>query len=365
MDTTSQRELLPVGAECSIPQVITDLAHALAGTGPALSFGAVKSTRVPQNIAVVIVTSGSTGAPKEVGLSTSALVSSAQASHEFLGASFGQKWSLLLPLTHIAAVNVLVRSLELGTVPFDLRTASEYPEADFTAIVPTQLFRALNGDERLLEHLTSCRVVLVGGAMLPDAIATRAHTLGIRIVSTYGMTETSGGSVYNGTPLNSVEVGITPAGTVKIRGPILASTYLNDAIGWERTNVDGWFVTNDYGHFDSGKLSIQGRADDLIISGGEKISLLAIESALSSRYPDNEFAAFAIPDQEWGAALYIAIAGPVSIPTQEIITYLATCLGNTAKPKGFLTLAVLPVISIGKVDKKALTQLALHERQMP
>jgi len=364
MDTSSQRELLAIGAECSITQVMADLAKALAGNGPALGFGDVKSTYVPERVAVVIGTSGSTGAPKEVGISAAALLASARASNTFLGAKFGHVWSLLLPLTHIAGVNVLVRSLELGTMPIDLRNTNQYPKADFTAIVPTQLFRALNGDAPLLEHLKNCRSVLVGGAALPMDIRKRANDFGVSIVSTYGMTETSGGCVYDGVPLDSVEVGTTAEGAIKVKGPILASTYLNDPDGWKCALRDGWFVTNDLGAFDSDKLIVQGRMDDVIVSGGEKISLPAIETALSSRFPENQFAAFAIPDPEWGNALYVAVAGSSSISTNELSAYLTQSLGNIAKPKGFLTLAQLPLIGIGKVDRKALAQLAIHERQI-
>lgn len=364
MDKSSQRELLPIGPACSITQVMADLAKALAGNGPALGFGDLQSTHTPQGVAVVIGTSGSTGAPKEVGLSAAALLASARASNKYLGAHFGQIWSLLLPLTHIAGVNVLVRSLELGTIPIDLRNAGEYPKADFTAIVPTQLFRALNGDHLLLEHLKNCTAVLVGGATLPNEIRAQANDLGITIVSTYGMTETSGGCVYNGMPLESVEVGTSAEGVIEIRGPILASAYLNDPSGWEHALRDGWFVTNDLGSFDSGKLNIDGRVDDVVISGGEKISLNAIELALNSHYANNEFAAFAIADPEWGSALYVAIAGNLSLSTDEVSAYLAQSLGNVAKPKGFLTLAALPLIGVGKIDRKALVQLIIHERQI-
>lgn len=364
MEKSLQRELLPVGEADSISEVMADLAKALAGTGPALGFGDLKSTHVPQRVAVVVNSSGSTAAPKEVGLSATALLASARAAHRYLGADFGHFWSLLLPLTHIAGVNVLVRSLELGTTPIDLRDAGQYPKADFTAIVPTQLFRALNGEALLLDHLKNCNAVLVGGAALSDATRKQASNLGITVVPTYGMTETSGGCVYDGMPLDCVDVKVTMEGRIKIRGPILASTYLNDPLGWDRVLDDGWFVTNDLGTFDSGKLKIHGRVDDVIISGGEKISLNAVEVALNSHYANNEFAAFAIDDPEWGSALYVAIAGDTSISTDEVSSYLAQSLGNVAKPKGFLVLPVLPLIGVGKVDRRALAQLAIHERQM-
>jgi O-succinylbenzoic acid--CoA ligase len=363
MDTSSQRELLHIDAECPIAQVMTDLAKALAGTGPALGFGNLKSTRVPQRVAVVIGTSGSTGAPKEVGLSAASLLWSARASNKYLGARYGEIWSLLLPLTHIAGVNVLVRALELGTSPVDLRDVREYLKAEFTAIVPTQLFRALNSDTLLLEHLKNSRAVLIGGAALPQEIRDRAKEIGITLVSTYGMTETSGGCIYDGLPLEGVEVGTTSEGVIKIKSPTLATTYLNNSESWDQMLKDGWFVTNDIGFFNSGKLTVEGRIDDVIITGGEKISLAAVETALTARYANNEFAAFTVPDAEWGAALYVAIGGEGPISTDEVGAYLAKALGHAVKPKGFLILASLPLIGVGKVDRMALAQLAIQERQ--
>ncbi len=361
MDKSSQRELLPVGEACSIPEVMEDLAQALSGNGAALGFGKLESTHVPEGIAVVIGTSGSTGKPKQVGLSSSALLASARASHTFLAAEFGHIWSLLLPMTHIAAVNVLVRSLELGTIPLDLRSAKEFPQADFTAIVPTQLFRALNGDTQLLKHLCNARAVLVGGAALPEAIRTKSHALGINVVSTYGMTETSGGCVYDGKSLPGVDVAISENGRIKIKGSTLATTYLGNQEAWASSLSDEWFVTNDIGSFIDGKLFVEGRADDIIISGGEKISLDVVESILHSNFPDSEFAAFSIADAEWGSSLQIAIASAQSVSTQEITRVLANTLGDVAKPKGFLMLSSLPTIGIGKIDRKALTQRKLQE----
>ena len=126
---------------------------------------------------------------KEVFLTSTALISSARASNKFIGAKSGQTWSLLLPLTHVAAVNVIVRSMELGTTPIDLRNfEGEFPKADYTAIVPTQLFRALNGDQQLLSHLQSAKAVLVGGAALSQTLRKQAELAGVKIVTTYGRT---------------------------------------------------------------------------------------------------------------------------------------------------------------------------------
>src|ERR1700694_4043071 len=114
MENSSQRGLL-FPAESPIPQVMAQLAAALVGAGPALAFGPTVAREVPKHIALIIATSGTTGGSKEVGISAKALLASAGASNKFLGAKFGQVWSLLLPLNHVAGVNVLVRSLELGT----------------------------------------------------------------------------------------------------------------------------------------------------------------------------------------------------------------------------------------------------------
>ena len=340
---------------------MADLAAALVGNGPALGFGSISLSHVPHPVAVVIATSGSSGLAKEVGLSARALLASAKASNEFLGAKFGQVWSLFLPLHHVAGINVLMRSLELGTTPIDLRNAQHYPKADFTAIVPTQLFRALNGDTQLLDHLKGCRAVLVGGAALSETVLSSAKDSGITVVTTYGMTETCGGCVYDGIPLASVQVE-TANNIIKIKGPIIAYSYLNDENAWQKSFVDGWFITNDLGDFKDGALKVFGRADDIIISGGEKVSLSAVESALQAKYTQNEFAAFSIPDLEWGNALHVAIAGDFPVSTREISSYLENALGAVAKPKSFLILSELPMIGVGKVDQKALA-LAVLERK--
>ena len=362
MENSSHRELLCLG-ESPIPEVMADLAAALVGIGPALSFGPMSRTHVPNQVAVVVTTSGTTGESKEVGITAKALLASAKASNQFLEAKYGQVWSLLLPLTHVAGINVLVRSLELGTTPLDLRDASEYPRADFTAIVPTQLFRALNGDSQLLEHLKNCRAVLVGGAPLSDSVHRSAADAGIKIVTTYGMTETCGGCVYNGVPMTGVEIDTSDA-KIRIKGATIAFSYLNDEQGWRDSFSNGWFITKDLGTIVSGKLIILGRTDDVIISGGENISLSAIEGALHEAFKENEFAAFSIPDAEWGNALHIAIAGDHPIPTDQISSYLEKTLGVVAKPKGFLILSVLPMIGVGKVDQKALVQAVLERKAL-
>jgi len=358
MDITSQREVLRIRPNCEIPQLAGQITAALAQNGPALGFGDVRSKSAPNDIAIVVATSGSTGLVKEVAFTRDALIASADASNSFIGATTGARWSLLIPVTHIAAVNVIVRSLQVGTLPIDLRNFDgEYPQVDFTSIVPTQLFRALNSDDRLLRHLQSAKAILVGGAALSHSLRSQAEALGIHIIETYGMTETCGGCIYDGRGLDGVEFAITDRGVIKIRGSVPAASYLNSA---EHFGAEGgWFITNDLGAIEDGVLRILGRADDVIISGGENLSLTGIEATLSVRYPDLECSAFAVSDPQWGQALHLAIVGDAN--QTEISHYLEAALGGIAKPKGIHSVDSLPLLGIGKVDRLALAKMVEHE----
>jgi O-succinylbenzoic acid--CoA ligase len=253
-------------------------------------------------------------------------------------------------LTHVAAVNVFVRAFELGTIPVDLRNHSgEYPRVNFTAIVPTQLFRALNGDDHLLKHLQGAQKVLVGGAALSNAIRNQATAAGINVVTTYGMSETSGGCVYNGEILEGTEVEVR-GGSIFIRGNILA---LNLDLS------DGWFETKDLGEFADERLVVIGRSDDVIISGGENLSLNSVESILNEIFPDIQCAAFSVDDPQWGQTLHIAVVGEVV--TDRISSVLEEKIGAFAKPKGIHFVKSLPLLGIGKVDRKRLAQELSNE----
>jgi len=350
MDTSSQRKILRVSPACEISQLAGEITAALVGDGPTLGFGDISSEYAPSYAAVAIGTSGTTGTSKEVLLTSTALISSARASNKFIGAKSGETWSLLLPLTHIAAVNVIVRSMELGTTPIDLRDADdEYPNADYTAIVPTQLFRALNGDQRLLNHLKSAKAVLVGGAPLSQSLRNQAELAGIKVITTYGMTETCGGCVYDGTALDGIEIEIRN-GKICIKGPVLASSIsLNES----------WFETNDLGEYNNNYLVVIGRADDVIISGGENLSLNAVENSLSLAYPDVQFAAFAVEDPQWGQSLQLAVVGTIN--EDQIAAHLEKDLGIFAKPKGVHHMTSLPLLGIGKIDRKSLAKGIAHE----
>jgi O-succinylbenzoic acid--CoA ligase len=362
MEQNAQRELLAANPEWSVRELMARLATALASQGPALSLGQSATSLVSGDISLVVATTGSSGVAKEVGLSAAALVASAQGSNKYLTASHGDTWSLLLPATHIAGINVLIRCLELGTDPVDLRKPQgPYPKVDFTAIVPTHLFRALKGDSKLMKHLVDAKAVLVGGAALSDELRKEAIAAGINIVTTYGMTETSGGCVYNGQVLDGVEIKIVEENRIAIKGKVLATSYINAESTWAKEMHNGWFFTSDFGKIENDKLIVEGRLDDVLIAGGVNLSIAAIERFIQNRYPALTFAAFGVKNPEWGDSLHLAIAGDVSANEKEITEFLVEEFGAVAKPRGFLALPELPLIGIGKVDRKKLAELALEE----
>ena len=344
-----EREVRTVDPAWNLSELMARIAKALVSDGPALSLTAIDAQTVPSKTALVVTTTGSSGIPKQIGLSASALLTSAKASNKFLGAEFGSTWSLLLPLNHIAGINVLIRSLELGTTPTNLLGyEGKFPKVDYTAIVPTQLYRALNGDENLLQHLQSAKAVLVGGAALTYQLRSAATDAGINVIETYGSTETSGGCIYDGVPLEGVEIALGDQGRIAIKGKVIAHELVSD---------DGWYYTSDAGHLDNGKLIVEGRIDDVVITGGENVSLSAIERVISQTFPEIQSAAFAVSHPEWGQAIHIALVGADSSLEEQIQGALASEISPAAKAKGFLHLQELPLVGIGKVDRIALGRL--------
>jgi o-succinylbenzoate---CoA ligase len=340
------RELLIIPDGESTARISEALLHALSGEGPAIATTPISQNLVPKKVALALSTTGSTGIPKEIFLSTKALIASARAAHRFLDARPGDRWSLLLPLTHIAGINVLVRSLELGTEVIDLRNSGRLIDADFTAIVPTQLFRALKGDSSLLAHLKNAKAVLVGGASADNSLLEEALSAGINVVTTYGMSETTGGCVYNHKPLDGVSVRINDEGLIEIKGDVLAY------------GLGKWFTTSDLGEIRGNELHFLGRADDVINSGGEKISLFAVEEVLHSTFPNQRFIAFALPHSEWGEAL--ALASDSDFDEEVIAAKLKNSLGYQYGPKYFFRWDEIPSKGIGKPDRIMARDRALN-----
>ena len=358
MKQNHPRELLSISPEWDMAQLSEALLRAINGSGPALSCAEAGTNSVTAEIALVIPTSGSSGTPKAVALSAGALLASARSCHDFLGAKPGERWSLLLPVNHIAGINVLVRAMGLGTPVIDLRNTDEYIDVEYTAIVPTQLHRALHGDGALLSHLKNCKAILVGGGATSPLLEQEALAAGLNIVTTYGMSEMSGGCIYNHQAIDGAEVKIREDGRVLLRGTMMASTYLNNQALWDSSLSDGWFIAPDLGEMRDGKLFIIGRSDDQIISGGEKISLSHIENFLHSEFEGIRFIAFGVPDLEWGAKLILASD---LTPNIELIREkIRSKFGGHAVPKEFFELNPLPLQGIGKPDRIAAREAFLH-----
>ena len=347
------RALTPIQPEWSIPQLQENLAKALEGSGPALSTKQIDIKEVDKNIALVVNTSGSTAESKSVAISDAALIASTNASHKYLGAVPGDSWSLLLPTTHIAGLNVLIRATALGSRVIDNRNAANYVDADFISIVPTQLHKALTSDAKLLEHLTAAEAVLVGGSPVSDKLKKEAANKHIKIVTTYGMTEMSGGCVYNQKPLDGVEVKITSEGLIKLTGPMIASGYLSQGGQLASVGSDDWFESSDVGELSNGFLKVNGRSDEVIISGGENISLTLVEEKIKRLLPNLEVIAFALPDEVWGEKLCIGSTSKLSI--EEI----KKSMGSLLSPKEVFLFEQIPTTSIGKPDRRAAKNLAL------
>jgi len=349
-------------------RVLPALREALAG-GPALFVDAGGASDLPatveQRVALVVETSGSTGTPKRVMLSADAVLASAAASESALGGP-GQ-WVLALPTHYIAGLNVLTRSIAAGIDPVVVEgerftpggfvAAAEHltEKVRFTALVPAQLSTLLDNDEAVA-HLRDFDRVLIGGQATPPQLRERAEAAGIRITRTYGSSETSGGCVYDGVPIGMTTVRVEDD-EVWLGGPTLAEGYLGDAeLTAERFVVaDGahWFRTADAGTWDGERLAITGRRDDVIVSGGVKVSLGAVERVLQRFVSDvMVVAAF---DERWGE---VPVAFTASGDLEAGVEAVAQELGAPARPARVIRLDALPLLPSGKVDRAALRQRA-------
>lgn len=348
------------------PGVLPALREALAG-GDAVFVGSGDlPARVEQRVALVVETSGSSGTPKRVALSADALLANAGASESALGGP-GQ-WALALPTHYIAGLNVLTRSLAAETEPVTVEGAHftsagfraavdrmTHPDR-FTSLVPAQLATLLD-DPPAAEALAGFRAVLVGGQALPAPLQERAVAAGIRVVRSYGSSETSGGCVYDGVPIGQTTVRVVD-GEVQLGGPSIAEGYLGDPALTADRFVEGdgmrWFRTADAGTWQDGQLVVSGRRDDVIISGGVKVSLGAVERLLHENgFPD----AVVVPgtDAKWGEV-------PVAFTSSTAETAPATAaieaaLGPAARPR-FRRGSGIPYLSSGKPDRVSLRQIA-------
>ena len=411
MDRSLNR--LPIGPTSVVAadRITVALRAAIDGSGPALApVPAATATTaatttgspsrpgvVPSAVALVVRTSGSTGEPRDVMLDTAALHASATSTADRLDGP--GRWVLTLPLAHIAGLQVLVRSILAGTRPvvvpavggFDpagLARAVTRAQADgprdlplYTSLVPTQLHRVLMAcgvDGRLpaeLAPLSHLDAILLGGAAVSPNLLDRARGTGLRIVTTYGMTETCGGCVHDGRPLAGVRVAVDAEG-VRLAGPVLARGYLpvaphatgrpdraaapghldDDAF---TTDADGvrWFRTRDLGVLDDGVLSILGRSDDVVVTGGHKVAPAAVEAVLAGVPGVGQVCVVGLPDPEWGQVLTAVVVPETGTGTrpgptlEQLRETVSRTLGGTAAPRHLLLVTSLPERGPGKVDR--------------
>ena len=408
----SREIIVPIAPHEDTREVAANLARRIPARASGRSVG----------VDMVLRTSGSTtGTGKLVGVSMDALVASARATHKRLGGP--GIWVLALPAYHAAGVQVLVRAAVAGTHVFnaykeggfdpqhlaqvidaacaaaaDCDAGSSFDDdavsscaggvggeaegalaADdsgracpvYTSLVPTQLRRALD-DEQLRVALARLDAVLIGGAAADAQLLEQAKAAGIRVVTTYGMSETCGGCVYDGQPLPGVSMDVDQAtGAIWLSGPMLATGYLGDEERTRRcfvsrpqaqvaegaSGVGGtasatesaeagaagagteagatspgaearagtgsgagageparrWFITSDRGHIVDGRLQVLGRLDDVIISGGIKVEPGPIEALLALNPLVSECAVVGLPDLQWGQVV-TAVVVPASMP---------------------------------------------------
>lgn len=326
--------------------------------------GAVQPARpVPDPVALVVPTSGSTGAPAGVLLSADGLAHAADAVVERLGGP--GSWLLALPLTHVAGLMVLVRSLRSGTavVPVDTRGGFR-PErwADavaalpagraYASLVPTQLARLLDADPEPLRRLDA---LLLGGAAAPPGLLARAADQGVAVVASYGMTETAGGCVLGGRPLPGVEVDVGEGGRLTVAGPTVAWGVRRGGVD---TPLHGRLPTHDLGAWQDGRLRVLGRVDEVVQSGGVSVPLATVDALLHDHPGVREAAAVAVADPVWGSRVVaVAVARDPAQPPADLRAFVHERAEPAFVPAEVIWVDALPRPVPGKVDRAALGAL--------
>ncbi|QDP98357.1 AMP-binding protein [Microlunatus elymi] len=420
-------------SDASLPQVRAAIADTFAGGQPVAPLPADPVTAprvlamlqpdepvVEPDAAVIVSTSGSTGAPKGVVLSRAAIRASAEATHRRLGGP--GRWLLALPTHYVAGFMVVARATVAETpveeVGRDLaglaRAVAATDLPTYLSLVPTQLARALDQPE-LVTALQSVGAVLLGGAPARPTLLRRSRELGITVLTTYGMSETCGGCVYDGEPLSGVEVGVDEpdsdgVGRILLGGPVAfsgyrlqpnltASTLLTEP---RRANVPGpppcsgpltpdsrrlptagqfagatperrWVRTNDRGRLIGARLEVLGRFDDVIVSGGLKIDLAAVERTARD-WPalgSGEIVMLGLPDREWGTRLVAfaetpsagSVGADVTADLTALQDFLSGRVARHERPRELIMMPRLPRTSSGKVDRQRLLADAIAEQQ--
>ena len=301
--------------------------------------------------ALVIASSGSTGSPKGIIHTHSSILAGAQASASRLQLSSDNHWLVCIPVSHVGGFSVIARALHTGAaltlLPAFDATAVEQARnhgVTHTSLVATALSRI---DASLFQ------TILLGGSSAPANLPSN-------VITTYGMTETGGGVVYNGQPLDNVEIRVVD-GEIFLRCPMLMRAFRDD----QTISIDdGWYATGDIGEIDNnGKLSVHGRQTDLIITGGENVWPSVVENSLASHPIVNQVVVRGMPDTTWGQRVvaYVVLNDSTQTTEAELLSDLREHVKQTlpafCAPQQIVVLAEIPRTSLGKVDVQALPSL--------
>jgi o-succinylbenzoate---CoA ligase len=318
----------------------------------------VDGDRAEQGDALIVHTSGTSNGPRLVRLSRPAVEAAVASSSAALGATGDDAWLCCLPVAHVGGLLVVLRGVLLGArvqvhPRFDPGAVAASVGASFTSLVPTMLGRLLDAGADLARF----RAILVGGSGLSPDLRERAERSGARVVETYGLTESCGGVVYDGRPLEGTEVRIGRDDEIELRGPTLMSGY-RSGDGESPPSVDGWLRTGDAGMLDElGRLRVLGRLDDVIVTGGEKVSPQEVEAAILRDPSVREAAVAGHPDPDLGERVvaWVVPADPSRPPAlEELRETVAAVLPRHAAPRELRLVERLPRTFSGKVRRAAL-----------
>ncbi len=322
----------------------------------------------------IVYTSGSRGIPRGARLSRRAFVASAAAHADNLGWRSDDRWLLGMPPAHVGGLSILTRCLSarrsvvLSEGPFDARKTVETLAREAVtlySVVPTMLRRLLEAEDPVWSAGSTLRAVLVGGAPLSETLRARARARGIPVLATYGCTEACSqvatqtlseiGEPGCGSPLRGIEVRIK-GGEIQIRGDVLMDGYLGADERDLPFTEDGWLRTGDSGRLNAaGKLLVEGRLDDRIVTGGENVAPQEVEAWLEGVPGVTSAGVFGVPDEAWGQSVTAAIV--VEHPGFDFDLLSARLRNELAphkRPKEIAVLDALPLNRSGKLDRAQL-----------
>ncbi len=340
----------------------------------------------PTKIALMLFTSGSSGIPKCVPLTFNNLYSSAKSADEFINHSKNDMWLASLPFYHIGGFSIITRALLSGcslVIPESIKkgnlvAAIKQYSPSLLSLVPAMLKKLL---EEKLKPWQQLKIMFIGGGPVSEHLVNEAIDKKFPIALVYGSTETSSMVTYcslenliqngmsGGIPFRNVEIEIVTdqnlsfkgksIGCIAVKSESVAQSYFNFAVNEEKENLNGGkFITNDLGYFDeNGNLNIVGRKDEIIISGGENISLLEIKNLLNAEIQINDFEVLGVKDKKWDQSYIIVKETTNKDIVKEISNFLRSKLASYKLPQNIYTIEQIPRNEMGKVQKEKLKQI--------